>query len=596
MSQVVTGGTAGATGSYTYSNLTSNSVYQWQVIEKNGALITNGPIWSFTTACGTATVPFVENFDSYTVPAVGCGTVIDVNVDGVKWVNSTTGPAYNGLNNLRIGYSAAGVTQNDWYITQGLTLTGGQSYDVKFYYKGGSSSYVESLEVKWGNAPTAAGMTSAAIFSDVSFYKANFTLGAGSFTPATTGTYYVGWHCFSIGDQININVDQITIEATPNCPAPLTLSVSAITQSTASIGWTGVAPNVQIDYGTVGHAAGTGTNTGTVSDNPHPINGLTSNTAYDVFVRQDCGAGVYSSWTGPVTFRTACDPSGIINENFDAAVVPALPNCWNKFSSYVGGTATTINTTSNSTPNCAQLYNSGAVSTDNILLISPKLTNLGAGTNELVFWAKSSSVAITTVIVGTMTDPAVGATFTPFQTATINNTAFTKVTISFESYTGSNTYIAFRHPSLSTYSNVYIDDVVWQALPPCPKPSALDATNIQATQATLSWVGTANATSYDIEWGSTPFTPSGTPTLTGVTNPYLLTGLTAQTGYAYYVRSNCSANGYSDWSGPKTFKHFLDWYAVPMTVGVKTSSDGITWNTVWSVAATGNIGPETKSL
>jgi len=217
MTQVVTGATAGATGTYAYTNLSSYAVYQWQVIEYNGALVTNGPIWSFTTACGTTTVPFVENFDSYAVPSVGCGTVIDVNADTKKWA-TTTGTTYNGVNKLSIGYSAVGVTMDDWYITQGLTLTGGQSYDVKFYYRAGSATYPERLEVKWGDSPTVAGMTSTAIFSNTDFILVTYTLGAASFTPATTGTYYVGWHCFSQPDELGIYLDQITIAATPLAP------------------------------------------------------------------------------------------------------------------------------------------------------------------------------------------------------------------------------------------------------------------------------------------------------------------------------------------------------------------------------------------
>ena len=64
MTQVVTGATAGATGTYTYAGLTANSVYQWQVIEHNGALTTNGPTWNFTTACaGIASFPWNEGFE-----------------------------------------------------------------------------------------------------------------------------------------------------------------------------------------------------------------------------------------------------------------------------------------------------------------------------------------------------------------------------------------------------------------------------------------------------------------------------------------------------------------------------------------------------
>ncbi|NCA86019.1 MAG: T9SS type A sorting domain-containing protein [Clostridia bacterium] len=45
------------------------------------------------------------------------------------------------------------------------------------------------------------------------------------------------------------------------------------------------------------------------------------------------------------------------------------------------------------------------------------------------------------------------------------------------------------------------------------------------------------------------------------------------------------------------FKHFFDYYAVPFTFGMKTTSDGVTWNTVWEVIdPTANVGPETVLL
>ena len=577
---------------YTLSGLTSNTAYGYYVRGNcPGSLVSPwaGPK-TFTTLCGSTVVPFTENFDSYTVPAYGCGTVIDQNADNVKWVTAT-GTPYNGLNKLHIAYSAAGVAMDDWYMTQGLDLTGGQSYDVKFYYKGGSSSYVENLEMKWGAAPTAAGMTSAAIFSDLSFYKAAYTLAAASFTPATTGTYFIGLHCFSIGDQLGIDVDQINIIATPSCPAPLTVTASAVTSTTVAIGWTGVAPNVQIDYGTVGHTAGTGTLIST-STNPQSISSLTPSTSYDVFVRQDCGSGVYSTWTGPITFTTACAAVSAFNENFDAVTVPALPSCWAKYisPSFTYETVNTYATGPNSSPNCVQLYSSGALlATDAPMLISPSLTNLSSGTYQLHFFAKGVSTNLS-VIVGTMSDPANSATFTPFATVTgLNTSTYTEKAVSFASYAGTDTYIAFQHPLTTTYSYVYLDNISWELIPACPAPTTLTATPGNFF-ANLGWTAGGSETSWDIEWGASGFAQGTGTIVTGVTNPYTLTGLSASTAYAYYVRANCGSGSYSTWSGPKTFTTLV---ACPVPTALtatnltKTTAD-LTWTengsaTTWNL-------------
>ena len=52
-------------------------------------------------------------------------------------------------------------------------------------------------------------------------------------------------------------------------------------------------------------ATPTGVGTST-TNNPLTITGCYDNTAYDVYVRLDCGGGDYSTWSGPVSFTTLC--------------------------------------------------------------------------------------------------------------------------------------------------------------------------------------------------------------------------------------------------------------------------------------------------
>ena len=73
--------------------------------------------------------------------------------------------------------------------------------------------------------------------------------------------------------------------------------------------------------------------------------------------------------------------------------------------------------------------------------------------------------------------------------------------------------------------------------------------------ATLSWSEFGTATSWDVEFLDITAgeTPTGTPTNTGVTNPFTRTGLVDGNDYAFYVRSNCLSDGYSNWVGPFNF-------------------------------------------
>ena len=99
----------------------------------------------------------------------------------------------------------------------------------------------------------------------------------------------------------------------------------------------------------------------------------------------------------------------------------------------------------------------------------------------------------------------------------------------------------------------------------CPDPSALTATNITATTADLGWTAGASETLWDVELGAQGFAATGTPTATGVANPYNATALTANTAYDFYVRADCNPNGTSAWVGPFTFSTACTTFTAPYT-------------------------------
>jgi hypothetical protein len=88
--------------------------------------------------------------------------------------------------------------------------------------------------------------------------------------------------------------------------------------------------------------------------------------------------------------------------------------------------------------------------------------------------------------------------------------------------------------------------------PACLPPAFLTAAP-GAYKADLAWTENGTASQWEIEWGSSPFTPTGVPNVTDIINTnYFLTGLSPETNYSYYVRSNCGGT-FSTWTGPKTF-------------------------------------------
>ncbi|WP_035676781.1 choice-of-anchor J domain-containing protein, partial [Flavobacterium limnosediminis] len=129
---------------------------------------------------------------------------------------------------------------------------------------------------------------------------------------------------------------------------------------------------------------------------------------------------------------------------------------------------------------------------------------------------------------------------------------------SLSAYGGQNIYLAFVRVNTNTTAapattgdRWLIDDI--NIVQQCQSPIALNATSVTSTTAQLSWTNVGPATSWDIEMVASPGTPTGIPTVTGVTNPYIYPGLTPGTQYNFYVRSVCGPGNTSPWTGPFIF-------------------------------------------
>ena len=222
---------------YTLTGLTAGTSYDFYIrtiCSATDQSALTGPV-SSSTACAPptiATFPYSQNFDVVaTGQTLPCGiTVTDSNNDGFKWQprSSSTNPV--AANIARSAPNAmvyvansndASVGANDWFFTPALALTTGQRYRVSFYYRGvGTTGYVNALEVKYGTAATPAGQTTT-LFTNNAINSATYVAATNTSTPAvlditpTTGTYYVGFHATSIGDQGFLAVDDVTIAASP---------------------------------------------------------------------------------------------------------------------------------------------------------------------------------------------------------------------------------------------------------------------------------------------------------------------------------------------------------------------------------------------
>ena len=362
---------------------------------------------------------------------------------------------------------------------------------------------------------------------------------------------------------------------TQACPTPSNGTNSNVTTISADFDWTenGSAGSWTIEYKAgADFTPGTGAEDGSANPTTHPSNigSLSANTTYYWYVRADCSASESSTWAGPYTFTTLCNPfTASYTENFDGVSTPDLPSCWHKIvdatSSYASIETTSTN---NSSPNGAKLYNSND-SNATLMLISPQFSDLTSQGNRIRFYAKGSSNGYD-LIIGTMSDPFDQSTFTAFTTITLTD-AFTEYTVNFDSnYTGSDQFIVFKHGLGGTYRSIYIDDFVYEPMPSCPAPSSLSASNITDTQADLSWT-TGGASDWEIVVQPVGGgAPSGSGTAVSGTATYTALGLTADTDYEFYVRDYCNPD-YSVWTGPYTFTTLCN----PFTASYTENFDGV---------------------
>ena len=232
----ITTGPATSTNSnpVTITGLIPGQTYEWYVWADcyagggTGQSTWSGPA-TFTTVCDTASLPYIENFDGVIAPAFpNCMTIENTNGDEYEW--GTDGDIHSSQPNAAAIYGSY-YAMDDWFFTQGLSLTGGTSYAVDFVYRGDVDYITEKLAVHWGTSASSTAMSESTIFNDDNITSKEWLTGSTSFTPATTGTYYVGFYGYSDPASSGLHVDNIHIY--DPCPAPSELTATNITLGSA---------------------------------------------------------------------------------------------------------------------------------------------------------------------------------------------------------------------------------------------------------------------------------------------------------------------------------------------------------------------------
>lgn len=145
------------------------------------------------------------------------------------------------------------------------------------------------------------------------------------------------------------------------CETPTGLTATNITETAANLGWSemGSATTWDVEFGQAGFVA-TGEPTAPNVSNPYAATGLTAETAYEFYVRADCGA-TESDWAGPFAFSTS------ITENQKNYMPLAEANAWSYHNVKTGGGLPTTESDETMT--------AGAPTEQNSMLFYPMMTD-----------------------------------------------------------------------------------------------------------------------------------------------------------------------------------------------------------------------------
>lgn len=425
-----------------------------------------GPI-NFRTACQPVD-SINENFDSTSdsnLPSCWSkilrGETLSLNAYITVGYNDAATSGENSLH-FYTGFPDSAASDEMIVVSPNLGNLSDGTHRLKFFAKGAGNVQIGTL----------AGNTADAVFNyfaDVNVSNAGMTEYVFEFSSYDGEDTNIGIRYNVSTSNQNLYIDDLVWEPIPVCPDVTEIDAVALNTTTLGIGWsTNGATQWQTAYGLT---PVTDPNNATISEiltiPSTEISGLTSNTTYKLWVRAICGEpDGNGAWIGPILATTPCDAINEFNETFESANVPELPSCW---SSIVNGGNVDINGGAGVTvitwqpyagSKGIEMYNAGSAFDDNIILASPVLGNLGAGTHRLKFHA-AYLIGSGNLEIGTIDSDG---NFSFLEDVILTN-AYEEYIVNFSSYTGPDNRIGIRMSSVDPYSPIGMDNIVWEVDP-----------------------------------------------------------------------------------------------------------------------------------
>lgn len=535
-------------GTYTLAGLQPSTTYYWYV----SAICpdtTEAPstVSTFMTECGTYTAfPHHEDFNSYGSNMFpNCWERIDGSTETsytfpITFMNTTTFKYAHSLPSCMIfgSNSTNSATAIMPHFSQNI-----QGLRVSFYARPENSNS-GVMHVGYITDPT-----------DSSTFVSVYQIVTSALSDYNYHQYIVDFSNYTVPDSARIAfrymtnlewyfiLDDITVSLVPDCFAPLQLSATGITSTTASLSWLSNVDTLELYYK---YAAEPEWNvvTATLDSTGHfLLTDLTPSKTYTWYVVAPCDGNVYESETS--TFTTDC--AGIASVprtwtfetgNSGGTSSNPLPPCWHRTDSqFPYSYHATLSNFAHTGDRCLFFNTTGG----NLYATLPAIdTNeLSLDTLQLKFYARTYNTSLPyTLDVGVMSDPLDPNTFEFVASYTLTSGVYPAVAFrtNFSSYTGNGSFIAFRCLAASP-ANAYVDDVTLQAKPDCEPIGDLTITEVTMTTVTLTWTEEEDINTFIVEHmeaGGTTWVIDTVNALTAV-----VSGLTPGTTYTFRVKPLC---------------------------------------------------------
>ncbi|MCQ2344982.1 MAG: fibronectin type III domain-containing protein, partial [Paludibacteraceae bacterium] len=564
--------------SYSISGLLPNTGYKVRIQSDCGDLQTD---WSsfvtFRTECAALTeLPYNQGFEeggagTTANPLPYCWTRFNDAIPssvGAHYPCNYSGNAYAGSSVL-VFYTSPGANYANHQVAVfpeiDVDVNPMNTLRIDFWAKKGSLFYSDvPLVVGVMSDPTDLATfvpVETLLVNDTNYEEFTVSLvryaGQGTYPAIRLDRQPASCQCF---------VDDVTVEAVPNCLRPTDVRVSDVSNNSVILSWTAGgnerAWNIAYKFADDDNADWTIVPVNTRS---YTLAGLASNTTYELKIQSDCG-GVESGWTNVIKFTTECDVYMLSEQNpyyegFED--LAATPDCWKNIhnvgsSTVVWGIGSIAHSGSNALN--LPLMSSG----NRVLAILPCVHVPEDGDYMIDLWynriqsSLGGSAEAIRILVDTIPDVT-----NAYELLYVNHAINRAPVASSAGWyhceavipMSGNLYIMIEGIS-GNLAAQQIDDITIKKVPVCFPVAELYPTNVGRREFTANWTPSshiANVEGYQLVNSLTALTNAQLAAATYISvadgvHSYHFTDLYRDTTYHFYIRANCGADdGMGNW-------------------------------------------------